>query len=378
MLLVHIYIREHRSFVNVNIPLNGSFDCHVAEGGIGIHKKNDTSMFYHNYYCSALIGANGTGKSTALDFVEQLVISSASSGLAIFYDEKRDIFHVCLKNLPDYVSAEVFTGVNYNINKNPRKFIEDNEINLVKINNISSDLDILSLTRRHNHKNIHDCSRNRINNSISQKSGYFGNIFSYLKSIDGMMRYVESVYYEIIFKSSPRFLIDEILSSPMPAECLDTLTSWKKNYNPVVLSSDVIERGKGAIFQQLLEMNLISILSVLSNVVGGRETVLPLLLYRFVMLDKVFPAMRNIKLELEIIINRDERFEISSASRSSLNIIKMIEGHDSMDLMHTFFASVEVKAKMQEIFDDFDDIAQNIDDFSGGVWWGEDDKFLIN
>lgn len=378
MLLVHIYIREHRFFNNVNIPLNGSFACHVDDGVITLNKKDDTSQFYHNHYCSALVGPNGTGKSTVLDFIELLVIPDAASGLAIFYDEPSDCFHLCLKNLPDYHHAIVVPAVNYRINKDPGRFIRENNIHFVKINNISADLDVLSLTSRRTHKNIYNCSRQGVSNSISQKSDYFSRIFAYFKSPDGMARYIESVYYEIVFKSSPRYLVDNILSSPMPEECSAILTSWKNNHTPVVLRSEVIEQGKSAVFQRLLEMNLISILSALCNIDGGKDTVLPLLLYRYIMLDNVSPGTANTKLKLEIVISPDDRFQISPVLRSSLNIVKMIEGHDSMTMMQTFLTSDDVKAKFQEIVDAFEQIAQNIEDFSGGFSEDADNHFRLN
>ncbi|WP_455818154.1 AAA family ATPase [Pseudomonas cerasi] len=377
MLLVHIYIREHRSFKNVNIPLNGSFDCAVEEGIITLQKKDDTSQFYQQHYCSALVGPNGIGKSTVLDFIELLVTPNVASGIAIFYDSQSDTFHLCFKNIPNDEDILVSSEYPFNMSKNPKKFIEDNNINLVKINNISADLDVLSLVSQPVHKNVYDCSRNKISNNIGQRSDYFNKLFSYFNSAGGVARYVETVYYDILFKSSPRYFLDSILSCPMPEECLVTLTGWAGSYTPVVLSSHEIERGRGAIFQRLLEMNLISILSALCNIDGGNDIVLPFLLYRFVKLDSVSPSTLNMRSKLEIVTSPDERFEIPQALRTSLDIKKMISSSDVMEAMKSFLSSDEVKATLNDIFASFDKLSENIDAYSGGFSEDADNHFRV-
>ncbi|MBC3947109.1 AAA family ATPase [Erwinia persicina] len=378
MLLVHIYIREHRSFKNVNIPLNGSFDCAVEEGIITLHKKDDTSQFYHQHYCSALVGPNGIGKSTVLDFIERLVTPNVASGIAIFYDSQSNTFHLCFKNTPNEEGILVTSDCHFKMNKDAKKFIEDNNIHLVRINNISADLDVLSLVSSPVHKNVYDCSRNKISNNIGQRSDYLNKLFSYFRSADGVARYIETVYYEILFKSSPRYLLDSILSCPMPEECQVTLAGWAGSYTPVVLSSHEIERGKGAIFQRLLEMNLISILGALCNIDGSRDIILPFLLYRFVKLDSVSPFSLNMKHKLEIVTSPDERFEIPPDLRSSLNVKKMVSSKDVMGTIQKFLSSDETNDTLNDIFVSFGELSENIDNYSGGFSEDADNHFRLN
>lgn len=97
MRLVHIYIGEHKGVRDLNVSLGGETVFHVDGQTLSVEHRVDTSRYYNGYHCSAIIGANGVGKSTILDFLESVYFPIDSSGVLIFLDENSRI-HVCQVN----------------------------------------------------------------------------------------------------------------------------------------------------------------------------------------------------------------------------------------------------------------------------------------
>ncbi|MDO8336151.1 MAG: ATP-binding protein, partial [Candidatus Saccharibacteria bacterium] len=99
MKLIHVYIAAHKSVRDLNVSLAGSAKCFVENNYLEIRRRRDTSDYYHGYHCSAIIGANGVGKSSVLDFIESCYFLTDSSGLLVFFSEAHESLHVCTINL---------------------------------------------------------------------------------------------------------------------------------------------------------------------------------------------------------------------------------------------------------------------------------------
>uniref|UniRef100_UPI003C6EA1A6 hypothetical protein n=1 Tax=Pseudomonas viridiflava TaxID=33069 RepID=UPI003C6EA1A6 len=99
MRLVHIYINEHKGVRDLNVSLGGEAVFDIDEYNLSIEYKIDTSSYYNGYQCFAIIGANGVGKSTILDFLESVYFPIDSSGILVFLDENLKIY-VCQINYP--------------------------------------------------------------------------------------------------------------------------------------------------------------------------------------------------------------------------------------------------------------------------------------
>ncbi|MFB2850408.1 hypothetical protein ACE1B7_18975, partial [Aeromonas veronii] len=73
MEIAHIYIQEHKAIRNLNIPINGRFNCFYQNEHLYINIcKDDLSAYYDGIPTSVLIGKNGTGKTSILTFLDTL------------------------------------------------------------------------------------------------------------------------------------------------------------------------------------------------------------------------------------------------------------------------------------------------------------------
>lgn len=172
MELVHIYIEEHKSIRNLNIPINGNFECfhHGSHLTLSMH-DNNLSAYYDNITISAIIGKNGTGKTSILNFLGSLVKANDSSGMIIFYHPTDKTFHLCYINSSKIsdnsitIKAEEFK---YKHVFKCKDFVAENKIELVEINNISSEQIGLTLSRNNPNSSILNLSLK--NNTSSEKT----------------------------------------------------------------------------------------------------------------------------------------------------------------------------------------------------------------
>jgi predicted ATP-dependent endonuclease of OLD family len=134
MKLIHIYVNEHKILQNINVAISSGFDCHFSNGLLKIEKKNSLKEYYLNVHCTALIGQNGVGKSSLLEFIESCYSISDSSGLLVWHDDLNDKYHICPINchIDKVVSDDV-----HSIENSPVSFLNKNKIRLVKSNNLA-------------------------------------------------------------------------------------------------------------------------------------------------------------------------------------------------------------------------------------------------
>lgn len=198
MRLVHIYINEHKGVRDLNVSLGGEAVFDIDEYNLSIEYKIDTSSYYNGYQCSAIIGANGVGKSTILDFLESVYFPIDSSGILVFLDENLKIY-VCQINYPilhcpeplerydDYeVFAKLFSTV------------------LVKINNVSAAQSRLGYERKKSHFLIQERSLEHYTTGASRKKMYFDNLLDYLRWNQSSSNIVQDVGFEFRFQDSFR------------------------------------------------------------------------------------------------------------------------------------------------------------------------------
>lgn len=87
MKIAYIYIEEHKSISKISIPLVSKYDFKYSNNTLKIKKNQDyISNFYNGINVTAIVGKNGVGKTTILDFIESIYSYSLSSGFIIFMD----------------------------------------------------------------------------------------------------------------------------------------------------------------------------------------------------------------------------------------------------------------------------------------------------
>lgn len=138
MQLIHLYIIEHKAIYNLNIPLSGSFTCqfHWHEGA-SLKQKEGVLNYYNGFHCSAIIGPNGGGKSSILDFVSALDSSSNSRLVAVFFDKEEDEYHLCLVNIQPEEIPLLEVDKKCTMVSEIEEFLRAHRIQFAKVNSLS-------------------------------------------------------------------------------------------------------------------------------------------------------------------------------------------------------------------------------------------------
>ncbi|MEZ8696690.1 AAA family ATPase [Vibrio lentus] len=175
MKLACIYISSFKDLSDLLVPLNGSFSCQFnKDKTLTLSKREDTSKFYRDIFCSAIIGTNGVGKTTILDFLESFLALKEPLGFVVFYDDNKkkfkvsDPYKIIKKCLPEDAYDDA------------REIVKAHNINLLKINNLSGIDNLLKVNENTRSPYIHNHSISRLNTG-NKKSEHFDKIISFSK-----------------------------------------------------------------------------------------------------------------------------------------------------------------------------------------------------
>ena len=136
MKLAYLYIEEHKVLKNIHIPINSDHKCKYSEEIFTLKTNKSTLNYYDGLSCSAIIGKNGMGKSTILDFIETAYTGTDSSGIVVWYDNTASKYHICPINI--YLNqSSVSTKCQFVIEDNLSTFVKRHKIKLVKANNLT-------------------------------------------------------------------------------------------------------------------------------------------------------------------------------------------------------------------------------------------------
>ncbi|WP_158652669.1 AAA family ATPase [Vibrio campbellii] len=265
MKLAHIYIEEHKALKRLNIPINGRFECFYKDGSLKLTKRDDIlSDYYKGIDISAVVGKNGTGKTTILNFLETLVLSSDSSGLIVFYCDFENCFYICNINhckLDGVVDSSELkeNEINFKFVSNHKEFFEKNKIRLININNISPEQSGLTLVRSKSHSSIINLTLKYNTRTQEQKRYYFSKLLKYFKEYYSNESFHEDIYFELGINSSPARIVYRALENNSNNKIEHVVRSWTQHLNNIKLFEG------GTIFNNLVGMNIISILSLLSK-----------------------------------------------------------------------------------------------------------------
>ncbi|MCT6588559.1 AAA family ATPase [Pantoea dispersa] len=267
MEIVHIYIEEHKSIRNLNIPINGNFECfhHGDHLTLGIH-DNNLSAYYNNITISAIIGKNGTGKTSILNFLESLVKATDSSGMIIFYLPADKTFHLC------YINSSKLSDNNITIKAEKFKykhifkckdFVADNKIELVEINNLSSESLGLTLSRNNPNSSFLNLSLKNNLSSEKIKRDYFSKLFNYFNDVFFMETFHDNIFFELKINPSPLRIMRRAINSDLieseNQRAVETATTCAIALHNIQLFDN------GRLSNNLIGMNVLSILSQLSK-----------------------------------------------------------------------------------------------------------------
>lgn len=218
MRIVHIFIKDYKAIKNLNIPIDGGHDCIYEDKFLKLSKKkNHLVDYYDGVNISAIIGKNGTGKSTILSFLETLFSTSSSIGIVVFFCEDKQLYIVCPINMNishDSISIIEPTpnirSFDFKVIDNPKHFIIENKIRLILVNNLSSENELLTLNKRKDIKSIINLDLHSNLKSKKRREEYFRKLLSYFKNITNFEDFHEKIYFELSFISSSEKVLERI------------------------------------------------------------------------------------------------------------------------------------------------------------------------
>lgn len=283
MKLVHIYIEAHKSVRNLNVSLGGNVRCIVDDHGISIDSRGDTSGYYNGFHCSAIIGVNGVGKSSILDFLEAAYFPTDSSGVLVFQDSDLKN-HIC--------------EINYRIKRVPlpcevwdefEVFARRFGIALVKINNVSVAQSRFGYLKKSKHPLVQERSLERYAATKITRKRYFDNLLRYLRWEQSGRDLVGDVGFEFAIENSlwriPKLIPEKVLTPEHQQEFDSAYESLMVERRPS--SADAVE-----LYGHVVSLLSVSLLVELASLAGvHKRKVLIALIFYFVRSLRYHPYM---------------------------------------------------------------------------------------
>jgi len=183
MELVAIYIKSYKKIKHLLIPLSSAFDCYWDNSNLSVKKINNLRKYYQGNNYSLILGQNGTGKTTIIDFIESLYSSIKGEGLGIFYDGEKYSVHSNLASDPPFLFDSKINSLNFQPN---------NMGCLLSVNNIFDVNKFVFRDREYQNKSFLKMTANTLTNKgrkrafideVSREADFFENNGDFLKSI---------------------------------------------------------------------------------------------------------------------------------------------------------------------------------------------------
>lgn len=209
MKLIHIFIEFHKSIRSLNVPLGGPFSLHLTLESTAIEKRTDTTAYYRGYHCSAIIGVNGVGKSSILDFIESALFATDSVGTLVFLNESDQTLHACCINM-ELLGAE---NTDITVHDGFENFAQTHNIKIIKINNVTEAQNRLGYEKQSHHPLLQNRSLDHYSRLKSRRKRYFDNLLRYFRWSSNSDNIIEDVGFEFNFHDSTEKLTRFSLST---------------------------------------------------------------------------------------------------------------------------------------------------------------------
>jgi hypothetical protein len=197
MKLIFAHIVEHKILKNISIPFCSELKCTFDGETLAIGENPDyLAGYYNGVNISAIIGTNGSGKTSVLDFIESSNGYTESIGLIVWYNEVDDLFGIQTLNLEQPLNLD-FSGVydfsDYQIGANLSDFYDYEyddyyakeklfkfDFSIFKVNNINEFT--FNAKPRTNNKYLFDHTMSTINRSNKKKTHFMQQLFDFISS----------------------------------------------------------------------------------------------------------------------------------------------------------------------------------------------------
>lgn len=286
MKLAYIYIQNHRVLQNIDIPISGSHKCSYSGEKLLLNFCPNDLNYYQGVDCSAIIGKNGVGKSTILDFLEVAYEGTDSSGIIVWFDNSKKKYHICAINL--YLNENLIqSNYDYVLEHDSSTLIKRNNIKLVKANNLTGVENNDFLRKRKNKSFIYDLSLSQyIKGSrkvITQRTNRLIEYFNSSESFNKVDRPKVKFDFQFCY-SSKSYLRSLIVNKKFSREYLEI-----RGYLPTLLNvlNDEFEvddfYSRDHFVSNFIKLNLLSICNHLSKLkiirINNRDKIFVQLVY---------------------------------------------------------------------------------------------------
>ncbi|WP_187268401.1 AAA family ATPase [Aeromonas hydrophila] len=262
MKLVYIYIEDHNVIKQIGIKFSSSHQINQNEQEINISYNNTPLNYYYGIQSTAVIGKNGTGKSTLLDFIESSYHTTDSSGFFIWFDNKQCFYHVCLVNY-ELNENKISFDFPFKIHSDYKTFISKHKIRLIKSNNLSGNESSTISKKSRKNSFSHDLSLAQYKSGSASKLAIrIARLMHFFSNSTWVLHQKDiTVKFEFLFKqSSTTYLKNILLKNPheFSSEEISRLKHMTES-RPVFLA-DSIADPQIPLLNELIRANLLSIL----------------------------------------------------------------------------------------------------------------------
>lgn len=130
MELIYTYIHNYKGLNKLSLPTSSKFTFSHENNALKVTKKDLSRNYYSDIPCTLILGKNGVGKSSILDFINSFIYDFEGSGYCI-WNENGKLIIITSNCRPPVIFSEMETE----LVDNNEYFFRRNKVNLIKVNN---------------------------------------------------------------------------------------------------------------------------------------------------------------------------------------------------------------------------------------------------
>jgi len=209
MKLIFSHIIEHKILQDISIPFSSEFNCSYDGQTLSIEENPDyLPNYYEGLKISAIIGTNGSGKTSILEFIENSTLYNESRGIIVWFREKDRCFAIQTVNHDKEIEVKLDKSIGKfdfltstrtgKLGITPNAQSVPVQLSILKVSNVNGFQ--LVVNHKHNKQFIIDKTIQTISRSPKKKISFMKELFHYLNSDEWTRKRSTRVSYKFTFK----------------------------------------------------------------------------------------------------------------------------------------------------------------------------------